>query len=98
MTGDGYGKLLPLQRTCHMIMYKKTKILVLIGLSIIAGITVSAQNITSKDKTREAEKIKDAARYAWNGYTHYAWGYDALRPITKQGQNWYDVSFQMNSV
>jgi hypothetical protein len=79
-------------------MKNNLKILVFIGLSFVTTLTASAQIMTSKEKSKEAEKIRDAARYAWNGYTHYAWGYDALRPITKQGQNWYDVSFQMSSV
>lgn len=79
-------------------MNRKVKIILLIGTILITGITVPAQPFSSKEKSNEAEKIKAACQYAWNGYTHYAWGYDALRPVTKQGANWYDVSFQMTPV
>jgi ER degradation enhancer, mannosidase alpha-like 2 len=70
----------------------------LLGIILIGAVTTSAQNFTTKQKEKEAARIRSAAHFAWNGYTHYAWGYDALRPITKQGANWYDVSFQMSSV
>jgi hypothetical protein len=79
-------------------MNSRTKILILLGIIFITGRVASAQTFTSKEKTNEAEKIKEACQWAWKGYTGYAWGYDALRPITKQGKNWYDVSFQMTPV
>ena len=79
-------------------MDRIVKIILLTGISLFISIIVSGQTITDREKANEAEKIKDACRFAWKGYTGYAWGYDALRPISKQGQNWYDVSFQMTPV
>jgi ER degradation enhancer, mannosidase alpha-like 2 len=53
---------------------------------------------TPQQKTAQCEKIKTACRFAWNGYKKYAPGYDALKPLSKKGQNWYGVSFLMTPV
>ena len=79
-------------------MNSKAKIIFLLGIVMITILTVSAQTFTTKQKNDQAEKIKAACRFAWDGYTNYAWGYDDLKPVTKQGQNWYDVSFLMTPV
>lgn len=36
--------------------------------------------------------------HAWNGYKQYAWGHDALRPLTKKPRDWYGTSFCMTPV
>ena len=49
-------------------------------------------------KKEMREKIVEATRHAWNGYTQYAWGYDDLQPLTKNGKNWYTHSLLMTPV
>jgi mannosidase alpha-like ER degradation enhancer 2 len=49
-------------------------------------------------KAEMREKIKDAARHAWQGYKQYAWGYDDLKPLTKTGRNWYRHTMLMTPV
>jgi hypothetical protein len=39
--------------------------------------------------------VKQEFLHAWNGYKSYAWGYDALRPVSMKGRNWYDESLCM---
>ncbi|RWS10141.1 endoplasmic reticulum mannosyl-oligosaccharide 1:2-alpha-mannosidase-like protein, partial [Dinothrombium tinctorium] len=36
-------------------------------------------------------KIIEAMRHSWSGYLSHAWGYDNLKPITKEGSNWFGV-------
>jgi mannosyl-oligosaccharide alpha-1,2-mannosidase len=31
------------------------------------------------------------ALHAWSGYRTYAWGSDELKPLSKQGYNWYET-------
>ena len=57
--------------------------------------TNQAQAFSSEEKNSECEKIKSACQFAWSGYKQYAWGDDALKPISKSGQNWYATSLLM---
>ena len=45
-----------------------------------------------------ADSVQSEFLHAWNGYTQYAWGHDALRPLTKQPRDWYGTSFCMTPV
>lgn len=45
-----------------------------------------------------AEMVKAEFRHAWSGYRRYAWGHDALKPITKSYRDWYDTSLLMTPV
>lgn len=50
------------------------------------------------DKKSMANKVKSEFVHAWNGYKKYAWGYDALQPLTLQPHNWYKKSLLMTPV
>lgn len=78
----------------------KTKLLSIIGLLILLTISCnkSNQSFSEKAKQAQAEKIVNAAQFAWKGYMQYAKGYDALKPISKQGENWYKTSLLMTPV
>ncbi|MES2127326.1 MAG: glycoside hydrolase family 47 protein [Pseudomonadota bacterium] len=45
-----------------------------------------------------AQRVKDEMRHAWQGYKQYAWGHDALRPISKTSLDWYAQSLLMTPV
>src|SRR5881296_1863215 len=56
-------------------------------------------------KAREGEHARQlAARvrteflHAWNAYERYAWGHDALRPLSKTAHDWYGGSLLMTPV
>ncbi|MCK9218698.1 MAG: glycoside hydrolase family 47 protein [Bacteroidales bacterium] len=70
---------------------------IILTAALLSGISlsVSAQPFTNSQKREQAEKIKEACRYAWKGYLQYARGFDALQPISKTGHNWYATSFLM---
>lgn len=45
-----------------------------------------------------ADSVKAEFLHAWNGYRNYAWGHDALKPLSKQPYDWYGVSLLMTPV
>ncbi len=53
---------------------------------------------TARMKKEMRAKVREACRHAWEGYKKYAWGYDDLRPLTKNGRNWYRESLLMTPV
>jgi mannosidase alpha-like ER degradation enhancer 2 len=58
--------------------------------------------LSSPTISGEQETIADSVRgeflHAWNGYKKHAWGFDALKPISKAGHNWYASSLLMTPV
>jgi len=53
---------------------------------------------SAKQKEIIAEKVKSEFLHAWKAYKKYAWGYDALKPLSKTGHNWYTESLLMTPV
>src|SRR5258707_317136 len=45
-----------------------------------------------------ADSVKAEFLYAWNAYKAYAWGHDALKPLSKQPHDWYKSSLFMTPV
>ncbi len=45
-----------------------------------------------------AEAVKEAFLHAWRGYLEHARGHDALKPLSRTGQDWYDASLLMTPV
>jgi mannosidase alpha-like ER degradation enhancer 2 len=45
-----------------------------------------------------ATEVKEAFLHAWTHYQQYAWGHDALKPLSRTGHDWYDVSLLMTPV
>ncbi|MFT3897280.1 MAG: glycoside hydrolase family 47 protein [Thermomonas sp.] len=45
-----------------------------------------------------AERVKAEFLHAWHGYREYAWGHDALQPLSKQPRDWYAQSLLMTPV
>ncbi len=80
-------------------MTYNTRIILLTALFLMITLSGNTQKaFTTRQKTAQCEKIKAACRHAWNGYKKYASGYDALKPISQEGHNWYRVSFLMTPV
>jgi len=77
-------------------MIAKTSAVVAISLLL----TFSACN-KSRDgaHAREvAERVKTELLHAWNNYKRYAWGHDALKPLSKGAHDWYGQSLLMTPV
>lgn len=50
------------------------------------------------DRARLAAEVRSEFLHAWNGYKKYAWGHDALKPLSRTGHDWYSVPFLMTPV
>jgi ER degradation enhancer, mannosidase alpha-like 2 len=45
-----------------------------------------------------AARVRTEFLHAWNNYQRYAWGHDALRPLSKTAHDWYGQSLLMTPV
>lgn len=45
-----------------------------------------------------ADRVRQEYLHAWSGYKQYAWGHDALKPISRQPHDWYGVSLHMTEI
>jgi mannosidase alpha-like ER degradation enhancer 2 len=45
-----------------------------------------------------AARVKTELLHAWNNYERYAWGHDALKPLSKTSHDWYGQSLLMTPV
>lgn len=45
-----------------------------------------------------AERVKAEFLHAWNGYRQFAWGHDALLPLSNGAHDWYGESLLMTPV
>lgn len=50
------------------------------------------------EKQEYAQRVKDAFVKGWNSYKTYAWGMDAVNPISEKGHNWYSHTLLMTPV
>ncbi|MFQ5690405.1 MAG: GH92 family glycosyl hydrolase [Gemmatimonadota bacterium] len=46
----------------------------------------------------QAARVVEEFRHAWRGYRKYAWGHDALRPLSRRPRDWYGASLYMTPV
>lgn len=63
-----------------------------------AAVAAPAQGVDAAEAARLAERVKQETRHAWQGYKRYAWGRDALKPLSKSGHDWYPHSLLMTPV
>jgi mannosidase alpha-like ER degradation enhancer 2 len=55
----------------------------------------------SRDEVRSAElatRVKEECLHAWSNYERYAWGHDALKPLSCTPHDWYGQSLLMTPV
>jgi Glycosyl hydrolase family 47 len=45
-----------------------------------------------------AERVRQEFRHAWEGYKQYAWGHDALKPLSRGAHDWYADPLLMSPV
>src|SRR3990172_790304 len=63
---------------------------------IVLLLTLSANSPGQTPVT--AEDVKAEFLHSWNAYKQYAWGHDALKPLTRKPHDWHSVSFLMTPV
>jgi ER degradation enhancer, mannosidase alpha-like 2 len=57
-----------------------------------------AKSREEKNAQTLAARVRSEFLHAWNNYERYAWGHDALRPLSKTGHDWYGQSLLMTPV
>src|SRR2546421_3166892 len=70
---------------------------------LLAAVAAFATHGCGKSRQDEhAQQIAAGVRteflHAWNNYERYAWGHDALRPLSKTAHDWYGESLLMTPV
>jgi mannosidase alpha-like ER degradation enhancer 2 len=65
-----------------------------------AALTTHGCNKSRQDEHAQllAARVRTEFLYAWNNYERYAWGHDALRPLSKTAHDWYGQSLLMTPV
>src|SRR5881397_461930 len=59
------------------------------------GCTKSRQE---HDARQLAARVRTEFLHAWNNYERYAWGHDALRPLSKTAHDWYGQPLLMTPI
>jgi mannosidase alpha-like ER degradation enhancer 2 len=57
-----------------------------------------AKSRQDEDAREVAARVRTEFLHAWNNYERYAWGHDALRPLSKTAHDWYGQSLLMTPV
>ncbi|MBP6672266.1 MAG: glycoside hydrolase family 47 protein, partial [Bacteroidetes bacterium] len=64
------------------------KMIIVLLLFVSVFRFTSAQTEPS-DNAAAVREIKKEFLHAWNSYKEYAWGYDGVRPLSRQPYNWH---------
>jgi ER degradation enhancer, mannosidase alpha-like 2 len=69
-------------------------------LTAVAALATHGCDKSRQDKQAQqlAARVRTEFLHAWNNYEHYAWGHDALRPVSKTAHDWYGQSLLMTPV
>ena len=57
-----------------------------------------AKSREDDDAKQLAARVRSEFLHAWTNYERYAWGHDALRPLSKTARDWYGQSLLMTPV
>lgn len=70
------------------------------NLVLLAAIVVPAAHAAppAAADARMAARVKEEFSHAWAGYRQYAWGHDALKPLSRTPRDWYARSLLMTPV
>lgn len=63
-----------------------------------ASTTGAAAGMSEAQSLELANKVKKETQHAWQAYKKYAWGHDALKPLSKSNHDWYGTSLLMTPV
>ncbi len=70
----------------------------LVGLSLLPGLAAAAAVPQDAHAVEMAARVQAEFRHAWEGYRTYAWGHDALKPLSRGARDWYGQSLLMTPV
>jgi mannosidase alpha-like ER degradation enhancer 2 len=64
-------------------------------LAVLLAAEFSSRAISQQEL---ADSVRTEFLHAWNGYKQYAWGHDALKPLSRKSRDWYGASLLMTPV
>src|SRR5438552_3492774 len=79
-------------------MIAKAKATAAIVLLLGFGFCGCKQSRDEAHSRETAGRVKTEFLHAWNNYERYAWGHDALKPLSKTHHDWYGQSLLMTPV
>ena len=68
---------------------------------LVASVAFTMHGCTRSPHDEHAQltaRVRTEFLHAWNNYERYAWGHDALRPLSKTAHDWYGQSLLMTPV
>jgi len=71
---------------------------VLLCLTLLICFSCKNGQKNSSETNVTAEMVKVEFLHAWHAYKQYAWGHDALKPLSKTYHDWYGESLLMTPV
>ncbi len=66
--------------------------------AIVTAAPLPLKPVSEAESAQLAQRVKEEMRHAWQGYKQYAWGHDALSPLSKKPRDWYEHSLLMSPV
>lgn len=63
-----------------------------------SAVKPSSASPVASGNAEMCDRVRQEFRHAWGGYKQYAWGHDALKPLSKGAHDWYAVSLLMSPV
>ncbi|HEV8694413.1 MAG TPA: glycoside hydrolase family 47 protein [Lysobacter sp.] len=76
------------------------RLLAVFALATVSAAVCAADKaaMTDAEAAKMAVRVRAEAQHAWRGYKKYAWGHDALLPLTRKPRDWYEQSLLMTPV
>jgi len=66
-------------------------------LSLLCGCSGPRQD--APESTHElAIRVRHDLKRSWDAYVRHAWGMDVLKPVSREGHNWYDTSLGISPI
>src|SRR5881394_583832 len=80
-------------------MQQRLSLLICLVAIAVGAVDSSAQKSPRHKSRRDlANTVKKEFLHAWNSYERYAWGHDALKPLSHTPFDWYGESLYMTPV
>ena len=72
----------------------------IVFLFVLAALATQGCDNSRRDEHAQqlAARVRTEFVHAWKNYERYAWGHDALRPLSKTAHDWYGQSLLMTPV
>ena len=71
---------------------------ILLACLIICSAGTFAQSAAPTDLPPLAQDVRNETLRAWQSYEQYAWGHDALKPLSKGYEDWYSEPLYISPI